>query len=138
MILDTIVKATHLRLERKKIKVPIKELLAKIDDKNFEATIHNRQAFAFEKALKKKDKICFICEVKKASPSKGIISKDFPYLSIAKEYEEAGADAISVLTEPEYFMGKDSYLREISSSSNIPVIRKDFIIDEYQIYEAKV
>ena len=98
---------------------------------------YNPQAFIFEKALNKSERIAYICEVKKASPSKGIISKDFPYLSIDKEYEEAGAAAISVLTEPEYFMGKDSYLRKISENVSIPVLRKDFIIDDYQIYEAK-
>ena len=95
------------------------------------------QNFIFEKAIKESGKIAYICEVKKASPSKGIISQDFPYLSIAKEYEEAGAAAISVLTEPEYFMGKDSYLSEIRENVSLPLLRKDFIIDEYQIYEAK-
>lgn len=93
--------------------------------------------FAFEKALRKEE-MSFICECKKASPSKGIIASDFPYLSIAKEYEEAGADCISVLTEPKWFMGKDSYLKEISSQVGVPCIRKDFVIDEYMIYEAKV
>lgn len=93
--------------------------------------------FPFEKALKQSD-ISFICEVKKASPSKGIIAEDFPYLEIAKEYEKAGASAISVLTEPEYFLGKDEYLQEIAQEVQIPVLRKDFTIDEYQIYEAKI
>lgn len=82
--------------------------------------------------------INFICEVKKASPSKGLIAADFPYLSIAKEYEEAGAAAVSVLTEPEYFLGSDEYLREIAAAIEIPVLRKDFTIDVYQIYEAKL
>lgn len=81
--------------------------------------------------------ISFICEVKKASPSKGIIAEDFPYLAIAKEYEAAGAAAISVLTEPFYFLGKDRYLQEIAEQVSIPVLRKDFIVDAYQIYEAK-
>lgn len=81
--------------------------------------------------------ISFICEVKKASPSKGIIAPDFPYLHIAREYEEAGAAAISVLTEPYYFMGNDQYLREIVKSVKLPVLRKDFTVDEYQIFEAK-
>jgi indole-3-glycerol phosphate synthase len=82
--------------------------------------------------------LSFICEVKKASPSKGVIAPDFPWLEIAKDYEEAGAAAISVLTEPEFFLGSDQYLREISAVVKIPTLRKDFIIDEYQIYEAKL
>ncbi len=93
--------------------------------------------FEFEKALKK-DGISFICECKKASPSKGIIAEDFPYLRIAKEYEKAGADCISVLTEPKWFLGKDRYLREITEAVSIPCIRKDFTVDEYMIYEAKL
>lgn len=93
--------------------------------------------FAFEKALKKED-IAFICECKKASPSKGVIAKEFPYLDIAGEYEAAGADCISVLTEPKWFLGKDAYLQEIAANVHIPCIRKDFTVDEYMIYEAKV
>ena len=93
--------------------------------------------FAFEKALRK-DGISFICECKKASPSKGVIAEDFPYLEIAREYEAAGADCISVLTEPKWFLGSDSYLKEIASSVSIPCLRKDFTVDEYMIYEAKV
>ena len=93
--------------------------------------------FAFEKALKTPG-LSFICECKKASPSKGIISPDFPYLSIAEEYEAAGADCISVLTEPKWFLGKDEYLREIASAVRIPCLRKDFTVDEYMIYEAKL
>lgn len=93
--------------------------------------------FEFEKALKKED-IAFICECKKASPSKGIIAEDFPYLDIAKQYEAAGADCISVLTEPKWFLGSDEYLREIAANVSIPCIRKDFTVDEYMIYEAKL
>lgn len=93
--------------------------------------------FAFENALKKPG-ISFICECKKASPSKGLIAADFPYLQIAKEYEAAGADCISVLTEPKWFLGSDSYLKEIAQSVSIPCLRKDFTIDEYMIYEAKL
>lgn len=93
--------------------------------------------FEFEKALKKDD-IAFICECKKASPSKGIIAEDFPYLDIARQYEAAGADCISVLTEPKWFLGSDEYLREIASTVSIPCIRKDFTVDEYMIYEAKL
>lgn len=93
--------------------------------------------FEFERALKKDD-ISFICECKKASPSKGIIAEDFPYLQIAKEYERAGADCISVLTEPKWFFGSNEYLSEISNAVSIPCIRKDFTVDEYMIYEAKI
>ncbi|MBE6905360.1 MAG: indole-3-glycerol phosphate synthase TrpC [Ruminococcaceae bacterium] len=93
--------------------------------------------FPFEQALAK-DGISFICEVKKASPSKGVIAEDFPYLAIARDYEAAGAAAISVLTEPYYFQGSDRYLRKIAQAINIPVLRKDFTVDAYQIYEAKV
>jgi len=91
----------------------------------------------FEAALRTPG-LSFICEVKKASPSKGIIAPDFPWLEIAKEYEDGGAAAISVLTEPEFFLGSDQYLREISGAVKIPTLRKDFIIDPYQLYEAKL
>ena len=92
--------------------------------------------FAFEKALKTPD-IAFICECKKASPSKGLIAPDFPYLQIAKDYEAAGANCISVLTEPKWFLGSNEYLREITDAVSIPCIRKDFTVDEYMIYEAR-
>ena len=93
--------------------------------------------FEFEKALSGDD-ISFICECKKASPSKGVIAEDFPYLQIAKDYEKAGADCISVLTEPKWFSGHDEYLKEIAENVSIPCIRKDFTVDEYMIYEAKI
>ncbi len=93
--------------------------------------------FAFERALRTPD-ISFICECKKASPSKGLIAPDFPYLDIAREYEAAGADCISVLTEPKWFLGSDSYLKEIAGAVGIPCLRKDFTVDEYMIYEAKL
>ena len=93
--------------------------------------------FEFEKALRKND-IAFICECKKASPSKGVIAESFDYLQIAKDYEKAGADCISVLTEPKWFLGSDEYLKEIANTINIPCIRKDFTVDEYMIYEAKL
>lgn len=80
----------------------------------------------------------FICEVKKASPSRGVIAEDFPYLDIAKEYEAAGASAVSCLTEPFYFQGSDTYLRQISGSITIPVLKKDFTVDEYMIYQARI
>lgn len=93
--------------------------------------------FEFENALKGQE-LSFICEVKKASPSKGIIARDFDYLSIAKEYEQAGAAAISCLTEQKWFMGRDEYLQEIADTVSIPVLRKDFTVCDYQIYEAKI
>ena len=92
--------------------------------------------FEFENALRKPG-LSFICEIKKASPSRGIISEDFPYMDIAGEYERAGADAISVLTEPEYFLGGGRILSEVSKKVSLPLLRKDFIVDEYQIYESK-
>jgi indole-3-glycerol phosphate synthase len=94
-------------------------------------------AFPFEAALRAPD-ISFICEVKKASPSKGVIAENFPYLEIAADYEAAGAAAISVLTEPEFFMGSSQYLCEIRQRVKLPLLRKDFIVDEYQLYEAKL
>lgn len=96
-----------------------------------------RGNFDFETALKSGD-IAFICECKKASPSKGLIASDFPYLQIAKEYERAGANAISVLTEPKWFLGSDDYLAEVASAVSIPSLRKDFTVDDYMIYEAKL
>ena len=102
-----------------------------------EALMLPKGKFEFEEALKKPG-ISFICECKKASPSKGIIATDFPFLSIAKQYESAGADAISVLTEPHWFLGNDSYLTQVKQNVTIPVLRKDFTVDEYMIYEAKV
>ena len=96
-----------------------------------------KMQFTFENALKK-DGISFICECKKASPSKGLIAPDFPYLQIAKEYEAAGADCISVLTEPKWFLGSDEYLREIAEAVSIPCLRKDFTVEPYMIYEARL
>ena len=92
---------------------------------------------SFEKALKRPG-LSFICECKKASPSRGVIAENFPYLQIAREYQEAGADAISVLTEPKWFLGSDRYLREIAEMVSLPCLRKDFTVDEYMIYEAKL
>lgn len=94
-------------------------------------------SFSFENALRKPG-ISFISECKKASPSKGLIASDFPYLDIAKEYEAAGADCISVLTEPKWFLGSNQYLKEIAGAVSIPCLRKDFTVDEYMILEAKV
>ncbi len=93
--------------------------------------------FSFEKALGRPG-ISFICECKKASPSKGLIAPDFPYVQIAKEYEAAGADCISVLTEPKWFLGSDQYLQEIAAAVQTPCLRKDFTVDPYMIYQAKL
>ena len=131
MILDKIIEATKIRVaQEKQVESPESVKAAAV------ALLADR-GFPFEVALRQQD-FNFICEVKKASPSKGIIAEHFPYLDIAKEYEVAGAAAISVLTEPGFFKGDKKYLQEIASTVKIPVLRKDFIIDEYQIYQAKV
>ena len=92
--------------------------------------------FPFERALSGEN-LAFICECKKASPSRGLIAPDFPYLAIARDYEAAGAEAISVLTEPKWFLGSDDYLREIAKNASVPCLRKDFTVDEYMLYRAK-
>jgi indole-3-glycerol phosphate synthase len=131
-ILDKIAASTLLRVAKEKELLPPETARAQAL-----AETERTAPFPFERALASPG-ISFICEVKKASPSKGVIAEDFPYLEIAKEYEEGGATAISVLTEPEFFLGNNNYLREIASTVKIPVLRKDFIIDEYQIYTAKL
>ena len=131
MILDKIVEATKVRVAKEK------EMETPEAVKAAALALPSDTGFPFEAALRQQD-FNFICEVKKASPSKGIIAEHFPYLDIAKEYEVAGAAAISVLTEPDFFKGDKKYLQEIASTVKIPVLRKDFIIDEYQIYQAKV
>jgi len=131
MILDEIAAKTRERIAEEKKKVSLSAL------KSLAAEQDTDSGFPFEKALKGSE-ISFICEVKKASPSKGLIAADFPYVEIAREYEEAGAHAISVLTEPYYFQGNNFYLQEIKKSVSLPVLRKDFTVDEYMIYEAKV
>ena len=131
MILDKIIEATKIRVaQEKQVESPEAVKAAAL-------ALPADTGFPFEVALRQQD-FNFICEVKKASPSKGIIAEHFPYLDIAKEYEVAGAAAISVLTEPDFFKGDKKYLQEIASTVKIPVLRKDFIIDEYQIYQAKV
>ncbi|MDR3292659.1 MAG: indole-3-glycerol phosphate synthase TrpC [Clostridiales bacterium] len=131
MILDKLAKSTFLRVEERKKEIPLGELRERA------LSPFVSGLFPFENAIKKEG-LSFICEVKKASPSKGLIAENFPYREIAEGYERNGADAVSVLTEPEYFLGDDSYLTEIKSAVSIPVLRKDFTIDEYQIYEAKL
>lgn len=132
-ILNEIAARTKERIAEEKFKVPLREL---ISQQNSNLAKHAEEKISFLEALKKPG-MSYICEVKKASPSKGLIAPDFPYLDIAKEYEQAGASAISCLTEPFYFRGADRYLQEISQAVNIPVLRKDFTVDEYMIYQAK-
>lgn len=130
MILEEIAARTVQRVAEEKAAVPLSEM-----KKRAEALDANT-GFPFRKALSG-DEISFICEVKRASPSKGLIAPDFPYLDIARDYERAGASAISCLTEPFWFKGRDEYLAEISNAVTIPVLRKDFTVDEYMIYQAK-
>lgn len=129
-MLDEIVEKTKRRVE------DAKQIISLDDLKNEVSLMSVDDEFPFKKALSGDD-ISIIAEVKKASPSKGIIAEDFDYLAIAKEYEDAGASAISVLTEPYFFFGSDDYLKEIAETVNIPVLRKDFVVDEYMIWEAK-
>lgn len=129
-ILDSLAAYARERTGQAREKVPTEEIRR-------QALSLPKGGMAFEKALRKPG-ISFICECKKASPSKGLIAPSFPYLEIAKDYEAAGADCISVLTEPKWFLGSDEYLREIADTVKIPCLRKDFTVDEYMIYEAKV
>lgn len=131
MILETIAQANRERYTEIEKQVPLEEI------KKQALSMEITDEFPFEKALARGG-ISYICEVKKASPSKGIIAEDFPYVEIAKDYEKAGASAISVLTEPRWFKGENRYLQEISQNVKIPLLRKDFTVCEYQIYEAKV
>ena len=129
-ILDKLAASAKARCEAANGKIPPEEIrrLAENTPKG---------DFGFEKALKKPG-MSFICECKRASPSKGLIAPEFPYLDIARDYEAAGADCVSVLTEPEWFLGSDKYLEEIAHTVGIPCLRKDFTVDEYMIYEAKL
>lgn len=130
VMLDEIVEKTKLRIdEEKKIK-SLDDLKAEVLSKEIEMD------FPFKKALSAPD-ISIIAEVKRASPSKGLIAEDFNHVKIAKEYEEAGASAISVLTEPYFFLGSDDYLSDIAQNVSIPILRKDFVVDEYMIWQAK-
>lgn len=144
-ILDQLADYARYRVEKAKEKKPLEEIRE-------EALAASRQTapgpgtsapdfrepFRFEKTLAADGDIHFICECKKASPSKGLIAPDFPYLEIARQYEEAGASAISVLTEPKWFLGSPEYLREIAEEVKVPCLRKDFTVDPYMIYEAKL
>ncbi len=132
-ILETIAKSTRERVERAKLITPENvirdQAFALYNERGRNCSVSFRDALATEG-------MSFICECKKASPSKGLIAADFPYLEIAKDYEVSGASAISVLTEPEWFKGDLKYLKEISSAVNIPTLRKDFTVSPYMIYEA--
>jgi len=130
-ILQKIAGRTKERVEARKKVLPLRELI------EMSRPGDAADGFPFEKSLRSED-IAFICEIKRASPSKGIIAEEFPYLEIARDYEAAGAAAVSVLTEPYYFKGDDRYLREIADEVTIPLLRKDFTVDSYMIYEAKV
>ena len=129
-MLDKIVAKTEERLIEAKNKKSLEELKEEV------SKLEINDDFPFKEALKDPE-IAIIAEVKKASPSKGLIAEDFDYIEIAKEYEQAGASAISVLTEPYFFQGSKDYLKEISENVQIPILRKDFTIDEYMIWEAK-
>ena len=129
-ILDQIVAKTKSKLKEKKQGLSIEELISKLDFQNFKES-------NFKKSLENKTE-AIIAEIKKASPSAGIISKDFDPVSKAKEYEALGASALSILTEEDYFLGSTDYLKAVREISNLPILRKDFIVDEYQIYESKL
>ncbi|MCD8325468.1 MAG: indole-3-glycerol phosphate synthase TrpC [Lachnospiraceae bacterium] len=138
MILDELAAYSRVRVARAKEQKSMEE----IQQQALQLVEEQRQNgsadfFCFEKTLQKPG-LSFICEVKKASPSKGIIAEDFPYLEIAKDYEEAGADCVSCLTEPKWFLGSDEIFRQIRQTITLPMIRKDFTVDAYQIYEAKL
>lgn len=130
-ILNEIAAYTTNRIVEAQKAIPLAEIQAKALSMDCDT------GFPFEQALVG-DELSFICECKKASPSKGVIAPDFPYLAIAGDYEAAGAACISVLTEPHWFLGKNEYLKEIAASVSIPCLRKDFVVDEYMIYEAKL
>ena len=129
-ILDELAAYAKKRVQAAKVALPLEAVRE-------QAFALPKGTFAFEKALRKPD-VAFICECKKASPSKGLIAPDFPYLQIAKDYEAAGADAVSVLTEPGWFLGSDAYLLDIAENVSIPCLRKDFTVDEYMICQAKL
>lgn len=128
-ILDTIAAYARIRVENDKVRLPLEVLKEMLEGKG--------EGNKFYENLKRSG-LSFICEIKKASPSKGIISQDFPYREIAKEYEAAGAEAISCLTEPKWFLGSDEIFREVRSIVKTPMLRKEFTVDPYQIYQARL
>ena len=129
-ILERLAGDARMRTEQAKKEIPLAEIKRR-------ALSLPKGEFAFTRALERPG-VSFICECKKASPSKGILAAEYPYLQIAREYEAAGADCISILTEPNWFLGADRHLQEIAESVSIPCLRKDFTVDEYMIYTAKV
>ncbi len=130
-ILDTIAAHARERVAADRARVPLEALREACRERPADG------AFPFEAALRREG-LSFICEVKRASPSKGLIAPDFPYVDIAREYEAAGADCVSCLTEPKWFLGSDGIFTDIRSAVSIPMLRKDFTVDEYQIYQAKL
>lgn len=144
-ILDQLADYARYRVEQAKERKPLEEIREEALNASRKGGLSSGtsapdfpEPFRFEKALAADGDIHFICECKKASPSKGLIAPDFPYLEIARQYEEAGASAISVLTEPKWFLGSTEYLREIAEEVTVPCLRKDFTVDPYMIYEAKL
>lgn len=136
LILDDIVEAKKIRVAKRKAEIPIKELEKQALEKvKLEKELNCQNPF---KIALKKDGLSVIGEFKKASPSKGVIVKDFNIKEILNYYTYLGVDVFSILTEEDFFLGSDEYLKEIRKISHIPILRKDFIIDFYQIYEAKV
>ena len=129
-ILNDIVENTRAKLESKKAELPLAEIISKLNELNLPKG-------AFKESLLNKDQ-AIIAEIKKASPSAGIISEDFDPIKKAKEYEDVGASALSILTEEDFFQGSSEYLKEVKAITSLPILRKDFMIDEYQIYEAKL
>lgn len=129
-ILNDIVENTRAKLESKKAELPLAEIISKLNELNLPKG-------AFKESLLNKDQ-AIIAEIKKASPSAGIISEDFDPIKKAKEYEDFGASALSILTEEDFFQGSSEYLKEVKAKTSLPILRKDFMIDEYQIYEAKL
>ena len=136
MILEEIARRTRLRVERRREALPFDQIQDEARSQCAAGKARRAGSFAAALAPQTGRPIAFICEIKRASPSKGIIAEDFPYRSIALDYEAAGAAALSVLTEPEYFLGEDRHLSGIAAAVSLPLLRKDFIIDPYQIYEA--
>ncbi len=132
-ILEQIADRTRLRVAEEQRRLPLPALRRQAE----ELAAREPDPPSLEEAFRKPG-LHFLCEVKKASPSKGVIAEDFPYLSIAREYQAAGAEGISCLTEPFWFQGQDAYLQEIAGAVTIPVLRKDFTVDEYMIYQARV
>ena len=129
-ILDQIVAKTKFKLKEKKQGLSIEELISKLDFQNFKES-------NFKKSLENKTE-AIIAEIKKASPSAGIISENFDPILKAKEYESFGVSALSILTEEDYFLGNIQYLKDIRANTSLPILRKDFIVDDYQIYESKL